>query len=103
MKPIKKKTKKKNPFDNHKRTKESNLPFVKATRTIYENKSAYALLGTKGFKYTGANELDKEASLDGEEGYLDVETVINVLIHELMVTKSDLLKLKKVVENSEIV
>ena len=100
MKSIKKKIGKKTPFENHKRTKESNLPFLKASRTIYENKSAYALLGTQGFKYTGENQLDKDAKLDEDiEGYLDVETVINVLLHELMVTKSELVKLKKDFEN----
>ena len=103
MKPIKKVKTKKDLFENHKSTKESNLPFTKASRTIYCNKSAYAILGTKGFKYNGENQLDRESEVKEGEGYLDVETVINVLIHELMVTKSDLLKLKKVVEKSEIV
>lgn len=103
MKAIKVKNSKKDPFDNHRRTKESNLPFIKASRTLYMNKNAYVVLGTEGFKYNGENQLDRESEVKEGEGYLDVETVINVLIHELMVTKSDLLKLKKVVEKSEVV
>jgi len=103
LKSIKKPKESKHPFTNHKRTKEANLPFTKASRTIYENKSAYALFGTRGYKYTGENRLSTEEVPEGEEGYLDVETVINVLLHELMVTKSELVKLKKVVEKSEVV
>jgi hypothetical protein len=70
MKAIKAKSSKKDPFSSHKRTKESNLPFVKVSRTLYMNKNACATLGTEGFKYNGENQLDRKSEVKEGKGYL---------------------------------
>ena len=72
----------KDPF-NYKRTKESNLPFTRASRCLLVNSNIKKVLNTPGLKFVGENFLADALADEGEEGYLDAENVIMVLVREI--------------------
>mgnify|MGYP003121869482 CR=1 FL=1 len=72
----------KDPF-NYKRTKERNLPFTRASRCLLVNSNIKEVLATPGLKFVGENFLEDALAEEGEEGYLDVENVIMVLVREI--------------------
>lgn len=72
----------KDPF-NYKRTKERNLPFTRASRCLLVNSNIKKVLNTPGLRFVGENFLEDALAEEGEEGYLDVENVIMVLVREI--------------------
>ena len=96
-KAIKKKIKKdKDPFQNHKRTKESNLPFVKASRVLVTDPTLKAIFNLK--EYNGDNELGGFTE-DRNSGEIDIQESVKSLVVEIARLKSMLSKTK--VEDSE--
>jgi hypothetical protein len=73
----------KEPFDGHGRTKEKNLPFIRAGRVLVSDPALKSLFA--GREYTGANELGE---LQESGGYVNVEEVLKVLILELAKTQA---------------
>ena len=72
----------KTPF-NYKRTKEKNLPFTRASRCLLTNSNIKEVLSTPGLRFIGENFLEDALAEGDEEGYLDVENVIMVLVREI--------------------
>ena len=76
----------KEPFDGHSRTKEKNLPFIRAGRVLIDDPALKVMFS--GREYTGSNELGEIK----ENGYIDVESILKVLILELAKTQALLKK-----------
>ena len=76
----------KEPFDGHGRTKEKNLPFIRAGRVLINDPALKIMFSSR--EYTGANELGDIT----ENGYIDVESVLKALILELAKTQALLKK-----------
>lgn len=91
VKIIKKKIKKE-PFDNHCRTKEKNLPFLRASRVLITDPHLKVIF--KGLEYTGENQLGAPVQ-EEEEGFLDVEAVLKTLLFEIAKCRSSQLKEEK--------
>lgn len=84
-----KKTVKKEPFDGHCRTKEKNLPFLRASRVLITDPHLKTIF--RGLEYTGENHLGAPVE-DGEEGFLDIEAVLKTLLFEIAKCRSSQLK-----------
>jgi hypothetical protein len=79
----------KNPFE-YKRQKEQNLPFSRASRVIISDRQIYEVLGTEGFPRRGDLLARGQEPREGERGYLDVESVIAVLLREVIALRAQI-------------
>lgn len=83
-----------------KRTKEKNIPFTKASRVLVEDPFVKQILGTRGFAFTGENKLSTEEVPEGELGHISVETILLVLLQEVIQSKREVEELKKLLKST---
>lgn len=89
-KAIKKNAKVIDPFNEHTRSKERNLPFLKASRVLITDEQLKQIFKLR--EYNGSNEL---GDFTEDLGFLDTESVLKYLIFELLKCKSLISKLEK--------